>query len=340
MSVTICISHREDVDGISSASLIKSAFDTVSVMLVDYSSLITKLEKIVSLSSTVPPNGLSNAKNNAVDRLFICDLGLSKKNERKFIDIVEKIVSNGCGVIYIDHHDLSKETVHALKTIGVVLVHSVDECTTVQIYNKYKRRLDSNAVFLAAAAALTDYMETKPIASSLVARFDRHFLMLEATALSYMISANQNDDVFLDKIVNALSERKYPHQIEGGFSIVQKYAEKVSEAVKSIERSIVRKDNLAYAQNTIELSSSTVVNFVLGTSERPVAMVYKLKDEIKSYLISIRGSKSCRIHLGRLVNDITLELGGSGGGHDKACGAVVPQEKLGEFIRILDASIR
>lgn len=338
--MTICISHREDVDGISSASLIKSAFDTVSVMLVDYSSLITKLEKIVSLSSTVPPNGLSNAKYNAVDRLFICDLGLSKKNERKFIDIVEKIVSNGCGVIYIDHHDLSKETVHALKTIGVVLVHSVDECTTVQIYNKYKRRLDSNAVFLAAAAALTDYMETKPIASSLVARFDRHFLMLEATALSYMISANQNDDVFLDKIVNALSERKYPHQIEGGFSIVQKYAEKVSEAVKSIERSIVRKDNLAYAQNTIELSSSTVVNFVLGTSERPVAMVYKLKDEIKSYLISIRGSKSCRIHLGRLVNDITLELGGSGGGHDKACGAVVPQEKLGEFIRILDASIR
>jgi single-stranded-DNA-specific exonuclease len=340
MSVTICISHREDVDGISSASLIKSAFDTVSVMLVDYSSLITKLEKMVSVSSIGPPNGLSNAKYKAVDRLFVCDLGLSKKNERKFIEIVEKIVSNGCKVIYIDHHDLSKETVHALKTIGVVLVHSVDECTTVQIYNKYKRRLDSNAVFLAAAAALTDYMETKPIASSLVARFDRHFLMLEATALSYMISANQNDDVFLDKIVNALSERKYPHQIEGGFSIVQKYAEKVSEAVKSIERSIVRKDNLAYAENTIELSSSTVVNFVLGTSERPVAMVYKLKDEIKSYLISIRGSKSCRIHLGRLVNDITSELGGSGGGHDKACGAVVPQEKLEDFIRILDASIR
>jgi single-stranded-DNA-specific exonuclease len=340
MSVNICISHREDVDGLSSASLIKAAFDTVSVMLVDYSSLITKLEKIVSLSSNEPSNAFSKTKYKAVDRLFICDLGLSKKNERKFIEIVEKIVSNGCKVIYIDHHDLSKESLDSLKTIGVVFVHSIDECTTVQIYNKYKRRLDSNAVFLAAAAALTDYMENKPIASSLVTRFDRHFLMLEATALSYMISANQNDDGFLDKIVNALSEGKYPHQIEGGFPIVQKYAEKVSEAVKSIEQSIVKKDNLAYAQNTIELSSSTVVNFVLGTSGKPVAMVYKLKNEIKSYLISIRGSKSCRIHLGRLVNDITSELGGSGGGHDKACGAVVPQEKLDEFIKVLNDNIR
>jgi RecJ-like exonuclease len=340
MSVTVCIAHREDVDGISSASLIKAAFNTKSVILVDYSNLIVQLEKLLSNISESSNNSSYKKENIIVDRIFICDLGLSKKNEHKFIDIIRKIVSIGSRVTYIDHHDLSEETALALKKIGVVLIHSVEECTSVQIYNKYRRRFQSSAAFLAAAAALTDYMENKPISSTLVSRFDRHFLMLEATALSYMISANQNDDDFLNKIVNSLSEMKYPHQIEGGFSIVQNYIEKVSEAVKSIESSIVKKDNIAYAQNNIELSSSTVVNFVLGSSEKPVAMVYKLKDEINSYLVSIRGSKTCNIHLGRLINHITSELGGSGGGHDKACGAVIPKEKLQQFIKILDEKLK
>ena len=49
-------------------------------------------------------------------------------------------------------------------------------------------------------------------------------------------------------------------------------------------------------------------------------MVYKLKDEIDSYIFSIRGNKSCKVHLGRVVNQISSEVGGSGGGHEKACG--------------------
>jgi RecJ-like exonuclease len=45
------------------------------------------------------------------------------------------------------------------------------------------------------------------------------------------------------------------------------------------------------------------------------------------------------VHLGRLVNDIASEIGGSGGGHDKACGAVIPKEKIEEFIRLLNRGI-
>jgi RecJ-like exonuclease len=63
---------------------------------------------------------------------------------------------------------------------------------------------------------------------------------------------------------------KYPHEIEGGFSIAEKYAKKVSEAVKSVEQSITRIENLAYARSTVELSASMIVNFVLGASERQV----------------------------------------------------------------------
>jgi RecJ-like exonuclease len=64
-----------------------------------------------------------------------------------------------------------------------------------------------------------------------------------------------------------------------------------------------------------------------------------LKEDIKSFVISIRGSKDCKVHLGRLVNHLATEIGGSGGGHEKASGAVVPKDKLDEFIRLLDGRI-
>jgi len=40
-----------------------------------------------------------------------------------------------------------------------------------------------------------------------------------------------------------------------------------------------------------------------------------------------------------LVNDIASDIGGSGGGHDKACGAVIPKDKLDQFIQILNKRI-
>ena len=322
----VCISHKEDVDGICSAAVVKAAFDISKVILVDYANLISRLEKTAALLD-----------NN--EQLFICDLGLSKKNEQKFAELLQRIASKGAEVIYIDHHDISKETLHALKKADVTLIRTIEECTSMQAYTKYKKKLPEHAAFLAAMGALTDYMENKPLASAIVSRFDRQFLMLESTALSYMISANQHDDAFLIKIVETLSKMKYPHDIKGGFEIAEKFAKKVANAVESIQESVVKLDNIAYAPSVVELSSSMVVNFVLGSSGKPVAMVYKLKDDIKSYVLSIRASADCKVHLGRLTNELASELGGSGGGHDRACGAVIPKANLQKFIEILNKKI-
>ena len=92
-------------------------------------------------------------------------------------------------------------------------------------------------------------------------------------------------------------------------------------------------------QNNLNLASSTVVNFVLGMSGKKVAIVYKYKEDKGLYIISIRGSNDCQIHLGRLVNDLATTNGGSGGGHDKACGAVIPEEKFHDFVNLLDKDI-
>jgi len=331
MKNKICISHKEDVDGISSAVLIKTAFKVNTVILVDYANMIKTLRSMVSSIF----NSLTK-----IDHLFICDLGLSKKDENEFVQILKEMIEAKCKVTYIDHHDLDKKILLELKKIGVKLFHSTDECTSIHVYNKYKRKFSSYSAFIAAAAALTDYLETKPIASNLVSRFDRQFLMLEATALSYMISSSQHDNDFLMTIVDDLSQNKYPHDIEGGFLRAEKHARKVLSVVKSIENSIVLNKNLAYVRINSELPSSMVVNFVLGISGKPVALVYKTKEEINSCIISIRGSNECKVHLGRIVNSLSSALSGSGGGHAKASGAVIPKDKFSEFIRQLDKKSR
>jgi RecJ-like exonuclease len=295
-------------------------------VLVDYANLISRLDKVADTLDKI-------------EHLFICDLGLSKKNEQKFAELLHRIVSTGAEVIYIDHHDISKETLQALKKADVTLVRTIEECTSMQVYTKYKKKLPEHAAFFAAMGALTDYMENKPLASSTVSRFDRQFLMLESTALSYMISANQHDDAFLIKMVETLAKMKYPHDIKGGFDMAEKFAKKVANAVESIRESVVKLDNLAHAASSVDLSSSMVVNFVLGSSGKPAAMVYKLKDDLKSYVVSIRGSADCKVHLGRLTNDIASELGGSGGGHDRAAGAVIPKANLQKFIETLNKKI-
>lgn len=323
---SFCISHKEDVDGICSAALINAAFDISKVILVDYANLISRLEKVASMFDKI-------------EQLFICDLGLSKKNEQRFAELLQKIVSTGAEVIYIDHHDISKDALHTIKKADVMLTRTTEECTSIQVYTKYKKKLPDHAAFLAAMGALTDYMENKPLASAIVSRFDRQFLMLESTALSYMISSNQHNDSFLIKMVETLAKMKYPHDIKGGFDMAEKFAKKIGNAVESIQESVVKLDNVAHAPSAVELSSSMVVNFVLGSSGKPVAIVYKLKGDINSYVVSIRGSAQCKVHLGRLTNDIASELGGSGGGHDKACGAVIPKANLQKFIETLNRKI-
>jgi RecJ-like exonuclease len=44
----VCISHKEDADGICSAALINAIFEVSDIILVDYANLIAKLEKLIS----------------------------------------------------------------------------------------------------------------------------------------------------------------------------------------------------------------------------------------------------------------------------------------------------
>jgi len=313
----VCISHMEDADGISSAALVRQAFggDTV---LVDYPGMMPAIEAV--------------AKDDKLKTLLICDVGLSKNNQERFVEILSDLRKKKVSVTYIDHHDIDPEIVKKLQKVKVKVIHDVNECTTVQVYDAYKSKLSEHSSFIAACGAITDYMEDRPKASKLLQIYDRQFALISATVLTYNIVGHQKDPDYLLYLVEVLSEAKYPHEIPNSFEFAQIQVGKLAGMIAKVKKSLKTMKNLGYME-ILDAGASGAVNFVLGLSGKDVGVAYKERVDHGIYAVSIRGSKACKVHLGRLVNSLAQEFGGSGGGHDKACGAVIPKDKILAFIK-------
>ena len=270
--------------------------------------------------------------------LYICDLGLNKKNECEFVELLTNLRKRSVKVTYIDHHDLDKKIINQLEKIKVKVIHDINECTTVQVYNAFKNKLNDHAAFVAACAAITDYMEDRPLGSELLQIFDRQFALISATVLTYNIVGHQKDPDYLLYLVDELSESKYPHEIPNSYEFAQIQVEKLASIISQVKKSMKVIKNLGYME-ILDSGASGAVNFVLGLSGKEVGVAYKERVDYGIYAVSVRGSKKCKVHLGKLVNKLAAEVGGSGGGHDKACGASVPKEKIKKFIKSLNESL-
>ena len=320
----ICISHKEDADGISSAALIRQAFGGDAI-LVDYPGQMDALRQVV--------------EDEKLKALYICDLGLSKKTQDEFIELLTKLRKNKVAITYIDHHDIDPNVVKSLEKIKVKIIHDINECTTVQVYRAFKTKLNDHASFVATCAAITDYMEDRPLGSKLLQIYDRQFALISATVLTYNIVGHQKDPDYLLYLVEELSESKFPHEIPNTFEFAQIQVEKLSQMIAKVKQGMKTMKNLGYME-ILDAGASGAVNFVMGLSGKDVGVAYKERVDHGIYAVSVRGSKNCNVHLGKIVNILANDLGGSGGGHDRACGAVIPKAKIKKFVTELNKKIR
>ncbi len=283
---TLCISHMEDADGISSAALIKQAFggDTI---LVDYPGMTDVLETL--------------RNDEKLKTLFICDLGLNKQNTDYFVELLTELRKKKISITYVDHHHLDSKIIAKLKN---------------------------------------DYMEDRPIASKLLQIYDRQFALISATVLTYNIVGHQRkqDVDYLHYLVDELSESKFPHDIPNTYEFAQIQVGKLAEIISKVKASMKISKNLGHME-VLDSGASGAANFVLGFSGKDVAITYKERVDKGIYAVSVRGSPTCKTHLGKLVSAVSSELGGSGGGHDKACGAVIPKDKIKKFLREMNSRL-
>ena len=320
----ICISHKEDADGISSAALIRQAFGGDAI-LVDYPGQMEALQQTV--------------QDEKLKSLYICDLGLSKKTQDEFIELMTTLRKNKVAVTYIDHHDIDPAVLKSLEKIKVKVIHDINECTTVQVYNAFKSKLNDHATFVATCAAITDYMEDRPLGSKLLQIYDRQFALISATVLTYNIVGHQKEPDYLLYLVEELADSKFPHEIPNTFEFAQIQVEKLSEMIAKVKKGMKTMKNLGHME-ILDAGASGAVNFVMGLSGKDVGVAYKERVDHGIYAVSVRGSKNCKVHLGKIVNVLATELGGSGGGHDRACGAVIPKPKIKKFVTELNKKIK
>ena len=319
----LCVSHKEDADGISSAALIKQAFggDTI---LVDYPGMMDELE---ALRNDVK-----------LKKLFICDVGLNKQTNDSFVDLLTELRKKRISVTYVDHHDIDPKVSTKLKKINVNLIHDISECTAVLVYDAFKKKLSEHSTFIAVCGAITDYMENRPIASKLLQMYDRQFALVNATVLTYNIVGHQKDPDYLLYLVDELSESKFPHELPNTYEFAQIQVGKLAEIMSKVRKSMKVSKNLAHME-VLDSGASGAVNFVLGFSGKNVGIAYKERVDKGIFAVSVRGSPSCKTHLGRLVSSVAAKFDGSGGGHDKACGAVIPKDKMKKFLREMNSQL-
>ena len=320
---TLCVSHKEDADGISSAALIKQAFggDTI---LVDYPGMMDELE---ALRNDVK-----------LKKLFICDVGLNKQTNDSFVDLLTELRKKRISVTYVDHHDIDPKVTTKLKKIKVNLIHDISECTAVLVYDAFKKKLSEGSTFIAACGAITDYMDNRPIASKLLQMYDRQFALINATVLTYNIVGHQKDSDYLLYLVDELSESKFPHELPNTYEFAQIQVGKLAEIMSKVRKSMKVSKNLAHME-VLDSGASGAVNFVLGFSGKNVGIAYKERIDKGIFAVSVRGSSSCKTHLGRLVSSVAAKFDGSGGGHDKACGAVIPKDNMKKFLREMNSQL-
>jgi RecJ-like exonuclease len=233
---------------------------------------------------------------------------------------------------------MDKNIITKLKRLKVKLIHDTNECSSVLVYDSFKSKLSEHASFIAACAAVTDYMEDRPMGSKLLQIYDRQFVLVNATVLTFNIVGHQKDPDYLLYLVDELSESRFPHDIPNTFEFAQIQVGKLASMIGKVKKSMKLMKNLAYSE-ILDSGASGAVNFVLGLSGKDVGVAYKERIGLDIYAVSIRGSRSCKIHLGRLVNLLSTDLGGSGGGHDKACGAVIPKSKMKKFLKEFNAKL-
>ena len=316
---TYCISHGKDVDGIASASIVKMA-NGAKTFLVNYDKIIETLEKI-------PDNS----------EVYVCDLGMNDSIAERFIEECNRITKNG-KFTYIDHHILKLNTKRKLLKAKVKLVHSRKECAGVLTYQHFKKQVPKGASILACYAAITDYLDNQKIAKSLISNYDRQLLLLESTMLAYALAYDGAKPQFGNKIVDAFQDLKFPHEIKDVSTLANQQAERMKNIMKTINTEAKSYKSFACMESS-NPTIGLVANMIIGELNVPVAFASRHNPN-GHYEMSFRATYDSKAELGKIVAEITPKLGGMGGGHNKACGARIPDDKLNKFIKLFSAELK
>jgi len=320
---SICLSHKEDPDGIISSVLIKQIFRS-SIFLTDYGDLISTLQTIT--------------KNHRFKQIFICDLALKLSNVDQFFLVLSSINRNGAKIWFIDHHTLPEELRKKLDELNVTILHSEIDCTSAIIYENFKDNLKKNTELLVACACITDGMEDGSVAQKIIRKNEKMFTLLNSALIWYDVKKNQNNVKDLLKIVDSLTSGKLPFEITPK---LDSYHDLLHEEFKL--HNYIQSNTQHYKNfDCLKINDGKLSNHaarLISRSEKNTCLVHRDFDNGSAQELVILSTKYNTKNVGLITNLLASKFYGSGGGDPNRSAAIIPTKNFKNFLELLDLEI-
>ena len=305
---TICIAHGNDADGLICAVYLAQLRMT-STILVNYD------EFEATLSRIQPP----------VKDIYLCDLNI---RDAVCPEIVR--IAGFAKTTIVDHHPTTRETLENLQKAGVTLIYNTLDCASVLLSDYLRKELIHEELRLAAYAAISDQFEEGPLATELLATFDKQLVQHEALILTHAL-AKEHSMPFKLMVIEELKKYAFPHSIDGVTQAALSYLELATGVIRTLPRESVRLGRLAYAESKEQVSTGTTANLLLDALDVEVGVSYKTAGA-GVLNVSARGRRGFTAHLGEITRRLAQKCGGFGGGHRLASGASISTGRLREFL--------
>ena len=305
------IVHGDDADGLTCGAFLMR-LQGCEVYRANYDNLENALAKVQ------PP----------VTLLTICDLNIREALVGELTRI-----RGFSEVRIIDHHQMDHALMERLTGLGVQVTLDTRDCAAVLVYYAFKEQLGWEASRLAAYAAISDMFEGGPLASALLGRMDRKFAQHEAQILTHALSMDQTLD-FKRLAMRELSAYSYPHRILGAVEAAVTCLEEMAALKEAIPASATIRGRVAIMEAVGDHSTGAIANLLMDKLGVDVGVSYKINGDYVN--VSLRGMTDLEEHLGDMAKALGQELGGFGGGHQRASGVKLPKDKLTPFLNEVD----
>jgi RecJ-like exonuclease len=131
-------------------------------------------------------------------------------------------------------------------------------------------------------------------------------------------------------------------------SLARKHRRYLAEKMDWVreDEQITQLENLQYFDGNGIKSEviGTIAGMILsyGDWKKPIIGFTDISSEKSGVKVSLRCSRLLAhdgIHFGNIIRKVAEKVGGSGGGHSVACGAYIPEDSRGKFLRIFNETL-
>lgn len=189
------------------------------------------------------------------------------------------------------------------------------------------------AVNLAAYGAVTDPPVSGRLTREVMLKTSWNLDAYEGHLLALALSSPKCTDGLRVRIVRELAALKLPHQM----GEVRRLADQQAAGMLRIQKQLYDRAEVKGRVAIVRagrLSLGTTAELLLGVPNVAASLVYGTTGSSVHTRISVRGTDECDRHLGKLLSVLSRRVGGEGGGHRIAAGAMVPTRRLQEFLRL------